>query len=242
MNKIDVCFSPDLLHLYEFSDRIAIVVDILRATSCITAGIGSGIESITPVATLEECRALQKKGYIAGGERDGKQEEGFDMGNSPFSYMDPKLKGQKVAMTTTNGTFAINEATSASQVLIGSFLNFSALIEYLKTQHQDLMVICAGWKGKYSLEDSLFAGALVEGLKGNYQSEDDSGMASEILFRNAKRDPLAFISGSSHVNRLKGIASNKDVEFCFTADHFNVVPVLRGNVLVSMDKIADDAQ
>ena len=95
MKKIDVCLSPELMHLYKTDDRTIVVVDILRATSCMTTAFAHGIQSITPFASLEDCRAMKKQGYFTSGERDGKKVEGFDLGNSPFEYMDEKLKGKK---------------------------------------------------------------------------------------------------------------------------------------------------
>ena len=79
-----------------------VVVDILRATSCMTTALAHGIESITPFAHLNECLALKNQGYVTAGERDGKKVDGFDLGNSPFEYMDPVLKGKRIAFTTTN--------------------------------------------------------------------------------------------------------------------------------------------
>src|SRR5690606_40382693 len=100
---VDVCLSPDLLHLYNLEDKIVVVVDILRATSCMTIAICHGVESIIPVDSLEECDKLRAKGCLAAAERDGKIATGFDLGNSPFSYMDESINGKELAVTTTNG-------------------------------------------------------------------------------------------------------------------------------------------
>jgi 2-phosphosulfolactate phosphatase len=97
MKKIDVCLSPDLMHLYQTNHRSVVVVDILRATSCMTTAFAFGIKSITPFASLEDCRAMKAQGYFTSGERDGKKVEGFDLGNSPFEYMAENLKGQRIA-------------------------------------------------------------------------------------------------------------------------------------------------
>src|SRR5688572_2440727 len=110
---IDVCLSPDLMHLYQVQDQSVVVVDILRATSCMTTAFAHHIDSITTFAELQECLELKDRGYLTAGERDGKKVEGFDFGNSPFEYMDPLLKGRKIAFTTTNGTRAIAKAAGA---------------------------------------------------------------------------------------------------------------------------------
>ena len=96
MKTIDVCLSPDLMHLYDVRDKTVVIIDILRATSCMTTAFAHGIESITPFAKLEDCIAMKAKGYFTAGERDGKKVDGFDLGNSPFEYMEEKLKGRKI--------------------------------------------------------------------------------------------------------------------------------------------------
>ena len=229
---IDVCLSPELLHLYDITESIVVVTDILRATTCMTAGLASGVASIVPVATLDECRALQQQGYVAGAERDGKPVAGFDMGNSPFSYMDEAIKGRQVAMTTSNGTLAITKSKQAAQVVIGAFINISAVAQYLRSQGKPVLVLCAGWKGKFNLEDTLFAGALVQALADAYAPACDSVLAARHLYQAAKADLLRFLAESSHVQRLKRLNIQKDVEFCLTTDVVQAIPVLKDDRLV----------
>jgi 2-phosphosulfolactate phosphatase len=229
MKKIDICLSPNLLPLYELETRIVVVVDILRATSSITAGIASGMKSIFPVAEVAACQALQAQGYVAAGERDGKMVEGFSLGNSPFDYMNPVLEGKSIAMTTTNGTLAIDKSKNAKEIIIGSFLNISAIATYLKTQHTDVLVVCAGWKGKFNLEDTLFAGALVEKLQDTFEYECDSGLAALCLYQTAKNDLMAFMKNSSHFRRLKHLDVIDDIAFCLSLDHFDTVPYVTKN-------------
>src|SRR5688500_6483172 len=130
MRTIDVCLSPDLMHLYKVPEHSVVIVDILRATSCMTTAFAFGIDSIAPFAQLEDCLAMKSKGYYTAGERDGKKVEGFDLGNSPFEYQSKHLKGQKIAFTTTNGTQAIVKSLGAKEVIIGSFLNLSSVAEH----------------------------------------------------------------------------------------------------------------
>ena len=146
MKRIDVCLSPEMVHLHKTEGKVVVVIDILRATSCMTTALANGIASITAVASLEECTALGCEGYLTAAERDGKKVEGFDLGNSPFSYQDPSLKGKKVVVTTTNGTQAIVKSAGAQEIIVGSFLNFTSIVEYLRSQPYDVLMHCAGWK------------------------------------------------------------------------------------------------
>jgi 2-phosphosulfolactate phosphatase len=235
MRTIDVCLSPDLMHLYKVQDHSVVVVDILRATSCMTTALAHGIESIAPFAQLQDCLAMKEKGYYTAGERDGKKVDGFDLGNSPFEYQDPELKGKKIAFTTTNGTQAIVKSLGAKEIIIGSFLNLTAVTEHLQKSQLDVLVVCAGWKGKVNLEDTLFAGALVEKLKNELHPACDAPLAAQHLYNLAKNDLVAFLSTSSHVQRLAKLNIHKDIAFCLTPDVYKTVPILRNNVLVPLN-------
>ncbi len=232
MKNVEVCLTPDLVKTYGVENKIVVVVDILRATSVMTTALAHGIKSITPVATVEECQELKDKGYLAAAERDGKTVTGFDFGNSPFTYMDKSLAGKKLAVTTTNGTLAITRSVNAEEVVIGSFLNISSVANYLKTQPHDVMILCAGWKGKVNLEDTLFAGALIELMGDTFDSENDSAIAAVALFRMAKDDMMGFLKNSSHAKRLKGLSIIKDISFCLERDVYNIIPVLKNSELV----------
>lgn len=234
MKNLDVCLSPELIHLYDLSGKIVVVVDILRATSCMTTGLACGVTSIRPVATLEECSDLKAEGYFTAAERGGQKVASFDIGNSPFSYMEDRFKGKKIAVTTTNGTLSITKSKSADEVLIGSFLNLSAVAKYLKTQDQDVIILCAGWQGRVNLEDTLFAGALVEKLESTYTIACDAAQAALVLYKAAESDLDNFLSASSHVQRLRKFNIEKDITFCLTIDEYDVIPVLRGNELVKL--------
>ena len=234
MKTIDVCLTPELLHLHNIENSIVVVVDIFRATSCMTTAFANGVGSIIPVATIDECVAYQQQGYLAAAERDGKTPEGFDFDNSPFSYMVDKVKDATICVTTTNGTLAITKSKSAVKVMVGSFLNLGALSTYLKDQQYDVLILCAGWKGKPNLEDTLFAGALVERLKEEFMIEEDSALMALRQYQNAKDDLLSFVASSSHVRRLQRLGIQKDIAYCLQHDLYDVLPVLRGNALVNM--------
>lgn len=232
MKTVDVCLSPDLIHLHDLSDKNVVIVDILRATSCMVSGLASGIDHIIPFANLEACQAMKTQGYLIAGERGGEKVEGFDLGNSPFDYMDAKVQGQKVATTTTNGTVAIEKSKSAVSVIIGSFLNIRAVAEHLKKQSESVVIFCAGWKGKVNLEDSLFAGALIEMLQDDFANECDSPLLVQAAFQSMKHDLVGFVKNSSHAKRLNRLNVHRDIEYCMRFDEFQIVPLLKDDKLV----------
>lgn len=230
--KIDVCYTPDLIHQYEVENKTVVVIDILRATSCMVAGLGSGVQSITPVATVEECEALGQQGYVMAGERGGEKIEQFQLGNSPFDYMKPELKGAKIATTTTNGTKAIELSKGAKEVIIGAFLNLNAVVNHLNKCQNDILLFCAGWKGKYNLEDSLFAGAVCNAMKQSAEFESDSALCAFYLYQSMASDISYYINRSNHAARLSKFNIREDIEYCSKLNEFNVLPKLVGSTLV----------
>jgi 2-phosphosulfolactate phosphatase len=230
MRTVDVCLSPDMMHLYEIGDRTVVVVDILRATSCMVTAFAHGVHHIIPFANLDNCRAMKAHGYITSGERNGMKVDGFDKGNSPFEYMEG-MKGAKLAFTTTNGTEAIDRSSRAKEVVIGSFLNLSSVANHLLAGSNNVLILCAGWKGKVNMEDTLFAGALVEKIRDQIAPECDAPRAAQHLYEAAKKDLTGFLADSSHVRRLARLDVIKDIRFCLTPDQYNIVPVLDGEAL-----------
>lgn len=166
-------------------------------------------------------------------ERQGEIVEGFDLGNSPFSYMNPELKDKEIVLTTTNGTKAIDRAKAAARIIIGSFLNLDAVCNYLIEQNKNVILLCAGWKDRYNLEDSLFAGAVVHQLKqvGNFTGLADSSIAADLLYQQAKGDLNGFLANSSHRNRLAKLNLEKDIDYCLQENTMDLVPIFKGNGL-----------
>jgi 2-phosphosulfolactate phosphatase len=234
LKQIDVCLTPELLHLHRIENSIVVVVDVFRATSCMVTGFAHGVAKILPVATLDECRHYQEQGLLTAAERDGLMPPGFELDNSPFSYMADRVAGATIVMTTTNGTLAITRSRAAVKVLVGAFLNLGALTDYLRTQQYDVLVLCAGWKGNPNLEDTLFAGALVERLQDDFLVLEDAAIMARRLYQQGKDDLLGFVANSSHVRRLQRLGIQKDIAYCLQPDLYDVLPVLRGNVLVPM--------
>jgi 2-phosphosulfolactate phosphatase len=234
LNQVEVCFSPTLFPHFAREGTIVVVVDIFRATSAMVTAFHHGAKAIIPVSTIKEAKAFKAKGFLAGGERNGEVVDGFAFGNSPFSYMSEEIRGREIALTTTNGTRAINiAAKQADSIVIGSFLNLGALAEWIVPQGKDVVILCAGWRDRFNMEDSLFAGALTNLLliSGKFYSDCDSANASSLVYRSARRNPLRFLSNCSHRKRLAHLHLEKDVEYCLQTDITTVVPVLNNGKL-----------
>ena len=237
--KVEVVYSPALFPVYfDNNDCIVVVIDVFRATSAICAAFESGIDSLIPVATLEEAIEYKQKGFKVGAERNAEIVEGFDFGNSPLTFKDGKFKNESLVLTTTNGTKALEMAKPANKVVIGAFTNLTALCDYVEREDKDVLLLCAGWKDRFNLEDTLFAGAVAQKLSQNlrFSSLSDSSIAAINMYDSAKDDLYGFLGESSHRKRLSRLNMEEDIIYCLTKDKTDIVPVLEGDVLVSNKK------
>ena len=233
--NISVCFTADQFEKYADGKSTVVVVDVLRATSVISTAFMEGVEAVIPVQTLDEALSYKgKEGYIVAAERNAKPIEGFDYGNSPFHYINADVKGKTLVLTTTNGTKAIYNA-KAHKVITASYINIDAVAEHLIEEHNDVIILCSGWKGVFNLEDPIFAGCLATLLldSGKYDSNCDSLFASKQLLNNANGDLFDYLSDSSHRRRLKSLNMEDDTRFCLAPPVKSaIIPILKGDKLV----------
>lgn len=232
--RVEVCFTPRSYELYNEDVDIVVCIDVLRATSAICTAFEYGVKKMIPVATLEEAIDYRKKGYIVAAERKGQVVEGFELGNSPRSYLNGEYKGKTIVMTTTNGTQAIHTARKAQTVVIGSLLNLDALSEWLIAQNRNVLLLGSGWKETFCLEDTICAGAFVDQLlsSGKFRSEFDSSIAAKFLYLSAKDNYFGYLKASSHRRRLKALNLNEDIKFCLTPNQTKVIPILKNGALI----------
>lgn len=235
LNTVEVCFSPVLFPVYfQDKDIVVVVIDVFRATTAICSAIDNGIEAIIPVATMEEAIDYKQKGFIVGAERSAEVVEGFDFGNSPLYFKQCHFAGKTIVLTTTNGTKAIEMAKEATKVVIGSFSNLDAVAEYVEKLDKNVILLCAGWKDRFNLEDTLFAGALAQKLALNTRFSDlsDSAQAAIKLYDAAKNDLYEFLGESSHRKRLSRLNLEEDIIYCLKLNTSSNVPVLKNGQLV----------
>ncbi len=232
--KIEVVLTPALLPLYKAENKTVVVTDILRATSTMCVAFQTGVKKILPVLTPEECLRYKDFDFLCAAERNAVKLEGFDLGNSPFEFQNPLLAGKNIAFTTTNGTKAIQLAKqmNAAEILIGSFLNLEALCNKIKSLNNDVILLCAGWKDKFNLEDTLFAGAVVSKIENNFSVDDDSALAAKSLYETHANNLENIVRQSSHAKRFQLLhLTTDDVAFCLQMNVIDVVPRLKGEYI-----------
>lgn len=236
MNRpvLEVCLSPALLHLYDTKDKVVVIIDVFRATSTIAAALHNGAKCVIPVASVPECIELGKTipGSITAGERDGKVAAGLEYGNSPAEYPRSFIENRTLVLTTTNGTRLLHMVQDAAEIITGSFLNLTAVCDFLMAQDKDVVLGCSAWKDRFNLEDTLFAGAVANRIKSRFGINCDSARAANYLYERCSGAPIInFLKDSSHYRRLSAYGLEKDMEYCTTPDLHPVVPILRGKEL-----------
>jgi len=233
--NIEVCFSPALFPHFKNKDSIVVIVDILRATSAIVTAFMNGVAKIIPVGTLGEAEQMKKKGYMVAAERDGIVRDFADFGNSPYNFTPERVKDKEIVYSTTNGTQAIHEASACYRVVIGAYLNFTALGNWLISENRDIVLLCAAWKNKFNLEDTLFTGALSEYLlkSGSYSTICDSVKASVDLYNLASDDLLQYIEKAAQRHRLKKNKLDDVIGYCHKFDLTSLIPVLENDYLIA---------
>jgi 2-phosphosulfolactate phosphatase len=197
---------------------------------------------MVPVADLEECRKYKDQGFLIAGERDGLHVDGFDIGNSPFSYMEPNIRGAKIAITTTNGTKAIKAAQerNAKDVVIGAFSNLSYLCDWLIARNEHVTLLCSGWRDNVNLEDTIFAGAVVRKLRNHFRRYQDTALMAETLYNSANTRKRYFFRNSSHFHRLVHLNLQPDVKYSMRRDTHPVLPVMIGDQLRDLSRYEGD--
>jgi len=231
------CLSPALLHLYDLKNAVVVIIDVFRATSTIASVIKNGAKCIIPVDEVFKAIEISKQlDAIAAGERDGQIAEGLQHGNSPLEYSREFIEGKTLVLTTTNGTKLLQMAldNNADTIISGSFPNLSSVCKYLIEQNKNVVLGCAGWKDRYNIEDTLFAGAVIGKVKEHFTIHCDSSLTAELLYENHKNDLANFAPKLTHYHRLvERFGLIEDINFCLTPDAADVLVVYKDGKLIA---------
>ena len=235
--SLHTSFSPALVHLYDVSNSIVVIIDVLRATSTIATALMNGARCVIPVDSVSRCIELGRQiDGITAGERDGKVAEGLEYGNSPFEYPKEFIEGKTLVLTTTNGTRLLHMALDkgAKEIITGSFGNLSAVCDHLLEMKQNVILGCAAWKDRVNMEDVLMAGAIISRIGEEFDINCDSSHIAEAMYEKGKKNLFEFIkkNNASHYHRLMKFGLEKDIRYCLTADTANVLPIYKDGKLI----------
>ncbi len=233
---VQVHLLPNLAPAGSLAGGIAVVIDVLRATTTIVHALAAGCTCVRPCGEVEEARQLADQmragKVVLGGERGGVAPPGFDLGNSPREYTAKVCKGTTVVLTTTNGTRALLRAIEAERVLVAGFVNYSAVCEQLRQDARPIHIVCAGTDGAVTLEDTVLAGALVDFLCEVAEVRlNDSARLAWDTFENHGRVLQGALEISGGGANLKQLGYDDDIRAAAKVDLFNLVPEVRRDPL-----------
>jgi 2-phosphosulfolactate phosphatase len=229
---VQVHLLPLLAPAGRLAGGLALVIDVLRASTTIVHALAAGCLCVRPCAEVDEARALAGNlpagKVLLGGERGGRPLADFDLGNSPREYTAARCKDTTLVFTTTNGTRALVRAAEADRVLIGAFVNFSAVCEQIRQDRRPLHIVCAGTDGDVTMEDTLLAGALVDCLSEAIEVQlNDSARLAWDCFENHGRLLRAALELSEGGKRLRELGYDEDIAAAAVVDKFTLVPELK---------------
>lgn len=220
------------------SHRIVVVIDVLRATSVIVQALSQGALEIIPVTTVEEAFSQAKShspgSTLLGGERGSRKIEGFDLGNSPREYIAERVKGKRLILTTTNGTKAFHAVSRGKTIIAGSFFNLSATARRCLELADDLLIFPSGDEGRFSLEDAVCGGMLIDRIiqQNPYRSKlTDASQSAFLLYQQFKNNLVEAFRLSTHGQDLIVRGFEEDLALCAQVDTTDVVPVFREGVI-----------
>jgi len=238
MNNLDTLLIPEEIKNIEFAGKLVVVIDVLRASSTIVTALANGCQGFIPILSpkqaKEEAQQFEKERVLLGGEREGKKIEGFDLGNSPREYKGEVVKDKTIIFSTTNGVKTLEMAKNAHRIIIGSFLNLHTICDYCTNYQGDILIICAGKEGKYSLEDTACAGMLIDSLKNTLSDthqQSDANLTALLVYEKFNNNTLAILRKSQHGRYLENIGLGEDLKFCSQVDFFHIVPIFREGII-----------
>ncbi len=242
-SEVFVYLLPSLIPGGALAGGVAVVVDVLRATTSMVHALAAGCESVIPCLEVDEARRVAAL-FSAGtallvGERNGLPIEGFDLGNSPGAFTPEVCAAKTVVMTTTNGTKAILASQEARRVIVAAFVNLRSTVKLLVEDGGPVHIVCAGTDGRISLEDALLAGAVVEALedRGWLLANDEAEIAATLWYDTDYRiaeegDPLTnFLGVGRGGKRVVELGYNADLDAAAQIDHFDLTAELKTDPL-----------
>ncbi|MGG7200078.1 2-phosphosulfolactate phosphatase family protein [Clostridium butyricum] len=237
--KIDIIISADDIIESKLENKIAVVIDMFRATSVIVTALNNGCEEVIPFLTIEETlessEELNREEYMLGGERRAVKIDGFDLSNSPLEYTKEVVEDKKVLITTTNGTRTLTKSNSAKRIIIAAMINAKAVADKLLEINEDVVIINAGTNGNFSMDDYICSGYIInEMLKvdNNIELTDISKTANMIYENNS--DIISYVKEATHYSVMKLLELDNDIEYCIKKSIVNNVPEYKDGKIVNM--------
>lgn len=232
--RVDVMFGGASLAPSDVAGRVVAVIDVLRASTSIAVALHNGARAVIPFETSEEAvtrsKAFERRDVLLAGERKMLPIPGFDLGNSPGAFTREAVEGKAVLMTTTNGTPAIVNSAGAREVIVASYVNYTAVLAMLRSAlrgEADITIVCAGRERQFALEDAACAGRYVNNVSKRLTDvvTNDAAQACALIDRKYGDNLDRLFEASEHGRALRDAGFAEDLTACAAVDSFPVIPM-----------------
>ena len=232
--RIDVVFGGPAFAPFDVTGRMVAVIDVLRASSTIAAALTNGARAVIPLENSDDvvrtAKAFERTDVRLAGERKMLPIPGFDLGNSPREFTHEAVEGKTVIMATTNGTPAIAAAQGARDVVIASYVNYTAVLAMMRAALRggaDVTLVCAGRDRQFALEDAGCAGRYVYNVSKRLTGIElnDAAQACVLIDRKYGDRVLGLFEASEHGRALRDAGFGDDLTACADVDSYPVIPL-----------------
>ncbi|MEJ6950686.1 2-phosphosulfolactate phosphatase [Natronospora cellulosivora (SeqCode)] len=238
MPEVKIILTPGELEKQKISNRTVVVIDALRASTTIVTALSNGIDSIIPFSSKKELlkyynKHKEKNNLLLAGEDKGRKIAGFDLDNSPLSFLNPILKGKTILFKTSNGTSVLNKIDRSNLILVGSLINSKIISELIMEKGENVYLICAGSNGAFSLEDFVSAGRFCYLLKQSAWKGDDLTTAAARIYEDNSlyKELVKLFYHSRNGQNLLELGYEEDIKFASKLDYYNLIPVYDGKII-----------
>ncbi|MBK7140548.1 MAG: 2-phosphosulfolactate phosphatase [bacterium] len=236
---IDLFLHPAPLNRESLENKAIVVIDVLRFCTTVCTALRAGARGVIPTDGPGEAGEMRVKigadMALVAGERNGVKLESFKFGNSPLEFTADSVGGKYLIMTTTNGTGIFTRAYKANPVLACALVNISKVADRIAREKRDLIIVCSGHEGSFSIEDTICGGMLIHLLMNRHGKDitvNDAGSLALLLFESNREAIGQTIAQGEHARFLTSIGFGRDVEVSSEIDAVPVLPVLKDGRLV----------
>jgi 2-phosphosulfolactate phosphatase len=246
--QIDVFFSSNNVAPSDLNGRVVLVIDVLRASTSVAVALANGARTVIPFESAEEVitrlKSFERSDVRLAGERKMLAIPGFDLGNSPREFSREAVEGKTILLTTTNGTASLLSVQGAREVVVGAYVNHSAVLAMLRAAARaetDIAIVCAGREKRFALEDAACAGRYVRGLsrRGIRPELNDGAIASVLVDKKYGDDLVGMFAASTHGRALAGAGFADDLNICAEVDAFPVVPIYQDRQITKLGALRE---
>jgi 2-phosphosulfolactate phosphatase len=241
--RLDVFFTHNEVKQGDTQGRLVAIVDVLRASSTVATALGNGAKTVIPVegadGVIARAREFERSAVLLAGEQKMLPIPGFDLGNSPQSFTTEAVEGKTILITTTNGTRALLGVQGARDIVIASYVNFTAVLTMMKvaaSSNTDIAIICAGEEGSFTLEDAACAGRYVRAIPKRAESvvANDAALASVLIEKRYGDNIAKVFKESTHGKALESAGFGDDLAAAAQVDSYPVVPIYQDRQITKL--------